>query len=79
MASINDTVKKVIKFEAGDGTLFDFERDALAHNALLRIEDWYENEKLYGSTEGCRIEWRDLIDWITEHKQHVKCILAAIK
>lgn len=48
-------MKKVTKFEADDGTVFDTEEAALAHDNLQALSEWYEAHKLYGMYEGCRI------------------------
>ena len=70
-------MKKVMKFEANDGAVFDTEEAALAHDKLTELAEWYEENKLYGMYEGCRIEWDGFIEWCGDNKSKLKEILAA--
>ena len=70
-------MKKVTKFEANDGTIFDTEKAALAHDRLNDLGEWYDDHKLYGMYEGCRIEWEDFLEWCQQHKEKIKEIIAA--
>jgi hypothetical protein len=70
-------MKKVTKFEANDGTVFDTEESALAHEKLDDLGEWYEYNKLYGRAEGCRIDWDGFLEWCQHHKEKLKEILAA--
>lgn len=71
-------MRKVLKYEADDGTPCDTEEQALARDELLKLEKWYEDNKLYGGILGCRIEWEDLVEWLQENKAEVIKILAAL-
>lgn len=68
-------MKKVRKYEAKDGSLFDKKENALARDRLLELEEWYEGNKLYGRYEGCRIEWEDFIEWLKVNKEEIKRII----
>lgn len=70
-------MKKVTKFEADDGSVFDNEKEAAAHDKLLRLSEWYEGHKLYGCQDGCRIEWDDFLDWCSENKAKLKEIISS--
>ncbi len=70
-------MKKVTKYEANDGTVFDTEKAALAHDKLDELGEWYEENKLYGMSEGCRIEWDDFIEWCSDNKGKLKEIIAS--
>jgi len=72
-------MKKVIKYEATDGTIFDYEHKAKAHEELILMAEWYENNKLYGNIAGCRIEWEDLFEWLQDNKSTIIKILNNIK
>lgn len=69
-------MKKVTKFESNDGTIFDTEKAALEHDKLTTLAEWYEENKIYGMYEGCRIEWSDFIEWCGDNKGKLKEILA---
>lgn len=71
-------MKKVTKYEANDGTICDTEDQALARDDLIDLEQWYEDNKLYGGPVGCRIDWDDLLEWLQENKAKVIKILAAL-
>lgn len=70
-------MKKVTKYEAKDGTIFDTEAVALAHDKLDALGEWYEDNKLYGMSEGSRIDWDDFLEWVQQHKDKLKEIIAA--
>jgi hypothetical protein len=70
-------MRQITKFEADDGTVFDTEAAAVAHDNLNALGDWYEENKLYGMCDGCRIEWDDLLEWCQQNKDKLKEILAA--
>jgi len=71
-------MKKEIKYKALDGTLFDFEREAIAHDEKFLMAEWYEENKLYGNIDGCRIEWEDLFEWIQDNKSTILKIIRNI-
>lgn len=71
-------MRKVLKYEADDGTLCDTEKQALNRDEFLKLEKWYEDNKLYGNYLGCRIEWEDLLEWLRENKAEVAKILTTI-
>ena len=65
-------------FETADGCIFESILEAVKHEKRLSLIDWYEDNKLYGNYEGCKIEWEDLIEWITTNKKEVIDILKVI-
>ena len=71
-------MKKVTKFESDDGTLFDTEQEALAHDKLEALQEWYAGNKIYGGGYSCSIDWYDFLDWFTDNKAKVGEILSAI-
>jgi len=70
-------MKKVTKFEANDGSLHDTKESAEKRNSLNDLKSWYEENKLYGKSIGCKIEWEDLIEWLFENEEEVQEILKA--
>ncbi len=68
-------MKAVTKFEADDGTIFDTEKAAMAHDRLCCIRKWYASHMLYGNYEGSRIEWEDFLEWCAQHKRELKEII----
>lgn len=63
-----------------DGKEHKTAQDAIKHNKLIELCEWYEKNKIYGSYEGCRIvEWEDFIEWCNDNKKELKNILNALK
>ena len=71
-------MKKVTKFESDDGTLFDTEQEALAHDKLEALREWYEENKIYGYYQGCRIDWSEFLEWLIYNKEKMRDILSAV-
>ena len=72
-------MKAVTRFETEDGRFFETKAQALNHERLLVMERWYDDNKLYGQFEGCRIEWGYFLGWLQEHKEKVAEILGVIE
>lgn len=68
-------MKEKIMFETTDGCLFESIKRATDHEKLLSLINWYEDNKLYGMYEGCKIEWEYFIEWLTTNKYKVADIL----
>lgn len=60
-------MKEVIKFESEDGRLYDTLKEAKKADKNYWTEKWYENYKLYGNWNA--VEWKDLKEWLIDHKQ----------
>jgi len=69
---------QVTMYETRDGEFFHSQAEAEDHDKFLYFGDWYEENKLYGNTDGCRIEWKDLIEWLQENKKEVKQLMKFI-
>ena len=69
-------MREVIRFEANDGSVFLTSEEAIRHDELLAIIAWYNDNKLYG-TYGS-IEWGDVWDWLTRHREKLNEILSVI-
>ena len=68
-------MREVVKFEADDGTLWNDADQAKIRDKYCQLAKEYENIKLYGDTAGCRIEWKDLIDWVSDNTEFVQQLL----
>lgn len=71
-------VERKTVFQTKDGDIFDNEKEATQHETLLDFSEWYEENKLYGNTPGCRMEWEDLIEWLQNNKKEIQSILKLI-
>ena len=71
-------MKEVKKYEANDGKIFDLIEEAIAHDNLLEMDKWYEENKLYGNFEGCKIEWETFLEWAKENKIQLKKIIKVL-
>ena len=68
-------MKKVTKYESNDGSLFATEEEAQLKDKIDSFKEWYDENKLYGSSEGCKIEWEDFVEWLMEHKDTIMFFL----
>lgn len=68
-------MKKVTKYEATDGTLFDTEAEALRREHLNTLSEWYRRNPLHGSRGESRVGWGDFLDWLSNHRVQVQQIL----
>ena len=68
-------MKEVTKIETIDGRLFDTVHEAREHEQFVEFSKWYEDNKIYGSYEGCKIEWEDFWEWVKENRAEVKKML----
>lgn len=68
-------MKTITKYIANDGKEFANELECLLHEDILKLENIYENNKLYGNYDGCRIEFSDLVEWINCNWDFVKKLM----
>ena len=68
-------MKKVEKFEAVDGKLFDTEKGAILHEQFLELSNWYEENRMVAGYAGAYVHWEDLFEWVRRNKRVVKEIL----
>ena len=68
----------IIKYISNNGKEFNIEEEALAEDEIYKVESWYEKHKLYGRFEGCKIEWEDFIEWLTDNQLIIKDLLKNI-
>ena len=66
---------KVTRFRSIDGKVFSTETECKNWESKVRLSKEYEDNKLYGMYEGCRIEWKDFIEWVSDNKDMVRAIL----
>lgn len=57
-------VQAVQMYESSDGKVFRELADAEYHESVLAFTEWYENNKIYGGFEGCKIESEYFLDWL---------------
>ena len=72
-------IKKITAFEAMDGKVFRTEDEVKSHDTLLTFELWYDSNQLYGQYEGSRVQFKDLLEWMTEHRVELTTFLPKIK
>lgn len=71
-------IKTVEVYEVESGEVFNDLRQAKAFEKILKFNKWYENNKLYGNFDGCRIEAEDFIIWLRDNKQEVTKLLKVL-
>ena len=70
-------MRPITKYEAEDGTIHDTEAQAYAHEQIQSIRKWYEDNTIYGNVMGCRIDFKELHDWLKKHHGQVTALLTA--
>lgn len=70
-------MKQIPMWEANDGSVHRDKKDAEKRDALMELEAWYNANKLYGSSVGCRIEWEEFLEWCQDNKQKIMQIIKA--
>jgi len=70
-------MKKITCFQTTDGRLFESVKDAEKHQASLNFFTWYEDNKCYGNTDGCRVEAVDMLEWLKENRCDILEVLGA--
>lgn len=58
-------------FQTTDGKLFIKQSEAEDHQTLLNFKEWYTDNQLYGNIPGSEIEFNDMCEWLSEHKEQV--------
>lgn len=69
-------MKRVEIFKTEDGRFFESRAEAERHEEIHELAEWYEENKLYGNYDGCRIDWLDFLSWLEENKTKVREILS---
>ena len=72
-------MERVDRYKAVDGEEFKTEAECLNHETIVNLKQIYEEEKLYGLFEGCRIEADDFFEWVEANLDLVKKIIDAIE
>ena len=72
-------MKKITVYEANDGTVFETPEGAQAHDKLINLEKWYEEDPLYGRTDGSKVYWEDLLDWARDNRSRFTELSRAIE
>lgn len=71
-------LKRVSSFETTDGKLHRDRKTAMSHQARLNAVSYFEENKAYGSYEGCKIEGESLVEFIEEHADFILNFLKII-
>ena len=66
-------MKKVIKYEAQDGTVWDTKREATDREKLCHFREWYLGNNI--STCYGDVDWEDFLAWATEHRAILKTLV----
>jgi hypothetical protein len=45
---------------------------------IEEIKAWYGSNQIYGDRDGARVDWDDLVEWLSESKPIVKELLKQI-
>jgi len=72
-------MEKILRFKSDNGVEFDTEKEAKYHDNMLKFEQWYEKNKLYGNIAGSCVDWDDLIDWLQNNRAEIKKLLIKLR
>lgn len=62
-------------YKATDGKVFEDRVSCERHQKYLNFLDEYEQRKVYGQIEGCRIEAEDMWEWLQDNRNFVLDVL----
>lgn len=70
-------MRSILKFETEDGSIFDTEEEAIAHEKWLIFEYWYERNRLDADagSQCPYVSARNLLEYITRHKDILRPLL----
>ena len=68
-------MKKVQMYQADDGSLHETEEQCRDHDQKVSLRGWYDGNELLGNYAGSRVDYDDLVEWITTNQDKVKQIL----
>jgi len=68
-------MEKISVYKTNDGKTFEKEKDAINHENFIKVQKWYDQNKLYGNYAGSYVDFKDLIEWIQENPSEVRTIL----
>jgi len=67
------SAKRVTRYEASDGEMFDNRKDADTHEKILELSSWYDGNTI----ENVNYDW--VVIWLQENKKQVLDILGETK
>jgi hypothetical protein len=65
-------ITNVKSHQTTDGRVFTNKLDALNHQFEIDFAEWYEEHKIYGQYDGSYASSETVLEWLSEHKEHLK-------
>ena len=68
-------MEEIHAYQTSDGMVFTDKEKAIRREVDIDFEKWYDDNKLYGNTDGSYADSSDVIDWIRINKKMVLRII----
>lgn len=72
-------VKRITAYTTTDGAVHVDKAVADLHQAELDFRGWYEDHKIYGTSDSPRIDADDIILWLQEYQTEVGALLGFVE
>jgi hypothetical protein len=72
---VTSQITKVTAFETTDGNKYLTKQEAMEHQNILNLTDWYYGSELYGNHTA--VDVNDVAEWLTTNKNKVLDFLNA--
>lgn len=70
-------IEEITAWKVGD-KIFNTEEEAKTYDIRLELVKYFDNNPLYGSCEGCKIEGKELVEFIDNNIQVIEQYLSTI-
>ena len=72
-------VSVIEMYQSSDGKIWKRYDEALRREEQIELAIWYEENKIFGKSEGCRIEFEELDEWLKEHWNKLDAVYGRAK
>lgn len=67
---------EILAYKTNDGLIFENEVEANKHEVEKYVIEYFDNNPIYGTNEGCRIDGQEIVEYIQEHSVFITKYLA---
>lgn len=78
MKMLNEDIEIVECYKTKDGIIYEKKEEAMKATLELEFLKWYENNKLFGSYECCKIDANTMLEWFKENRLVLKTFINSI-
>lgn len=69
------TIQKIEVFQATDGTRYDTEAEARLHDRREELREWYNSNDNHLSADYSRLDFDEVVKWLTDNHATIRTIL----